>query len=276
MTIKILFAAFGLLLASAVAQADVYLWRDAQGALKYSDHPPGESVRDARKLATTVKFLCSFANESTDCGFQLQAKARDRAAIEKIGRDRRTGLRLRTLPGDNEIAGSGAMERADVYLSQADTGCFEGREQWWEHSILLPDDFAPSGGWGAVVFDFHNTSPGPGQANLQINVALGGMSLSGYGGAVPHPTWRPPDYSAPIGPIVKNVWYEFAYHVRWSSGPDGYFHAWVNGVHKLAYTGPTLYAGQGCYLKLANYHTPSGLASSVIHGRVRGQDVREP
>ena len=102
------------------------------------------------------------------------------------------------------------------------------------------------------------------------------MSFSGYGGAVPYPTWRAPDYSAPIGPVVKNVWYDFVYHVKWSSGSDGYFYAWVNGVKKLSYTGPTLYTGQGCYLKLANYHTPTGFASSVIHGRVTRQDVSEP
>jgi len=36
----------------------------------------------------------------------------------------------------------------------------------------------------------------------------------------------------------------------------------------MEYSGPTLYAGQGCYLKLANYHTPFGKPSSVIHDRV--------
>jgi len=42
----------------------------------------------------------------------------------------------------------------------------------------------------------------------------------------------------------------------------------VNGVQKMAYRGPTIYSGQGCYLKLANYHTAFGQASSVIHDRV--------
>jgi len=39
-------------------------------------------------------------------------------------------------------------------------------------------------------------------------------------------------------------------------------------VKKLDFVGPTLYAGQGCYLKLANHHTATGKASSVIHDRV--------
>jgi hypothetical protein len=39
-------------------------------------------------------------------------------------------------------------------------------------------------------------------------------------------------------------------------------------VQKMNYSGPTIYAGQSCYLKLANYHTPFGLPSSVIHDRI--------
>ena len=115
-----------------------------------------------------------------------------------------------------------------------------------------------------MVFDFHNTTNGAGQANFQINAMPDGLSFQGYAGDPANPV----SYTAAIGPTVKNVWYDFVYHVKWSSGSDGYFYASVNGVQKLAYTGPTLYVNQGCYLKLANYHTPFGLGSSVIHDRV--------
>lgn len=71
-----------------------------------------------------------------------------------------------------------------------------------------------------------------------------------------------------IGSVQFDVWYDFVYHVRWSSGSDGYFQAWLNGKQVMNYGGPTLYAGQSCYLKLANYHTPLGLPVSVIHSRV--------
>src|SRR5438105_15528024 len=36
----------------------------------------------------------------------------------------------------------------------------------------------------------------------------------------------------------------------------------------MNYSGPNLYVGQSCYLKLANYHTPLGVPVSVIHSRV--------
>jgi hypothetical protein len=67
---------------------------------------------------------------------------------------------------------------------------------------------------------------------------------------------------------VRNVWYDFVYHVKWSSAGDGFFDVWVNGAKKLSHVGPTLFVGRGCYLKLANYHVPFGRASSVIHDRV--------
>src|SRR5258706_9865958 len=181
-----------------------------------------------------VQYLCSFTSAPANCGFFEESKVPGRATVVSGGRDGATAIRLHTESGDNNIFGSGVNERDDLSLSQADTNCYAGQEQWWGHSMMFPSDFVPSSGW-TVVFDFHNTSPGAGQANLEIDVGTNSMSFSGYGGAVPYPTWRAPDYSASIGPVVKNVWYDFVYHVKWSSGSDGYFQAWVNGVRKLNY-----------------------------------------
>ena len=196
------------------------------------------------------------------------------------------GVRLHTRPGDSDVAGSGDAERNDLTLSQAATDCYEGREQWWAHSILFPDDYVdpPQStrsrwNWG-VVFDFHNASPGGGQANFQINAmpaaAIAPDRPTGLVFQVAHGRQaRPTLYHAPIGPVVRNVWYHFVYHLKWSSGADGYIAAWVNGARKMDYKGPTLYEGQGCYLKLANYHSPFGKPSSVIHARVlRGTTPR--
>ena len=73
-----------------------------------------------------------------------------------------------------------------------------------------------------------------------------------------------------VGPVVKDQWYDFVYHVKWSSGTDGYFQAWVNGVLKLDHRGPTLYQGYGVYLKLANSpHTY--LLVSVVGGERFGR-----
>src|SRR5204862_3828086 len=51
-------------------------------------------------------------------------------------------------------------------------------------------------------------------------------------------------------------------------GSDGLFQAWLNGQQVMNYSGPNLYVGQSCYLKIANYHSPLGVPVSVIHSRV--------
>jgi hypothetical protein len=274
------------LLSPGWGRADVYLWRDAAGELRYSDGGQPRAVEAATRLRTEPKFECDFSRPMQQCGLRLQARTDGRSGLVNANALGRPALRLRTEPGDDHIVGSGPMERTDVYLSQEDTGCAQGREQWWEHSLLFPDDFAMPTWQMYVVFDFHNTGEGP-QANFHLNFAPqadltrpGNLIFRGYGGSAAN-NWG--EYKAVIGPVRKDTWYDFAYFVRWSAGEDGFIEGWVNGEHKLSHHGPTLYAGQGCYLKLANYHTPvcnpypgcTGPASSVMHGPVRREDVVE-
>ncbi|HZM33729.1 MAG TPA: heparin lyase I family protein [Burkholderiales bacterium] len=213
--------------------------------------------------AGQLQFSCSFENSPTDCGFVEQAKEPGRATLVNVARDGARAVRLNTQPGDSNVSGSGTWERNDLRLPQADTDCYEGKEAWWANSILFPSDYVvPTS--GGVVLDFHHTGSS-GQANFHVDAMSYGLRLRGYGGA----TVDSGRYEVTLGPVVRNAWYDFVYHVRWSSGSDGFMHVWVNGVKKLAHFGPTLYSGMGCYLKLANYHDPFGQASSVIHDRVR-------
>ena len=228
-----------------------------------------------------VLFSCGFLASPTECGFSEQSKVPGRATLTSIARDGTTGLRLHTEPGDNNVASSGEMERDDVFLSQAASDGYEGHEAWWAHSIYFPDDFTTPTWESYVVFDFHNSAPGAWQANFHVaferqsdTTKPGLLSLFGYGG-VNSGDGR---FAAALGEIQKKVWYDFVYHVRWSSGSDGFFDAWLNGKRVLSHRGPTLYAGQGVYLKLANYHSPvcdpypacigTHKASSVIYDRI--------
>ncbi len=239
--------------------------------------PPSLPLPDLSNVA----FACSFVGEIFDCGLEEQAELPGRAEFTSIARDGAKGIRLHTEPGDNNVASSGEMERNDLWLSQAASDGYEGREAWWAHSVLFPDDFTVPTWESYVVFDFHNSGPGPWQANFMVTFQRqadttqpGLLTLLGYGGV----NSGDGPYQATVGEIRKNVWYDFVYHVRWSSGPDGFFDAWVNGKRVLSHQGPTLYAGQGVYLKLANYHNPvcdpspacigTHKASSVIHDRV--------
>jgi beta-lactam-binding protein with PASTA domain len=230
--------------------------------------PPPASAQ----ISPNATWSCEFANSPTDCGFYLQAFASNRATIVSPGRDGPTAAELTTQPGDSGLFGSGTAERADVDLGTSASYCNQGQDEWWAHSIMFPQSYVipPAGSvwnWG-VVFDFHHTGP-TGQPNFQIASLPTGLEFWVSGGptVVNGPT-DPGFYSVAIGPVTKNVWYDFMYHVKWSSGSDGFFQAWLNGKQLMNYSGATLYVGQSCYLKLANYHTPLGVPISVTHSRV--------
>lgn len=222
---------------------------------------------------TTASWSCNFPDAPTNCGFFLQAAAPDRAMIIGPGRSGPTAVELTTEPGDINLFGGGTAERADLALAASSSYCNQGQEEWWAHSLMFPGGYVIPvvsvlvWNWG-VVFDFHHTGSG-GQPNFQIASLPTGLELWVAGG--PTAVTGPGDpglHRVAIGPVQFNIWYDFVYHVRWSSGSDGYFQAWLDGRQVMNYSGPTLYAGQSCYLKLADYHTALGLPVSVIHSRV--------
>src|SRR5882762_3574390 len=86
-----------------------------------------------------AQFLCGFQASWSTCGFSQQAKAPDRITLVEVAG--RSGVRLRTMPGDQCVAGSGGAERADMALSPEASGCSQGQEQWWAHSLLFPPDY---------------------------------------------------------------------------------------------------------------------------------------
>lgn len=228
-------------------------------------------------IPSGAAFSCAFETTFFDCGFGEHAKVPGRATMVNVAGA--NAVRLHTEPGDNNVNGSLALERNDLILNQSRTDGYEGREHWWAHSVLFPDDYVDPpestlSTWNSgLVFDFHDTSDAGGQANFQI-MAMPRTAISpdrpiGLNFQVNSGNqFSPTQHTVHIGPVVRNVWYNFVYRVKWTSGSDGYFDAWVNGVQMMAYRGPTLYAGQGVYLKLANYHSPHGQPSSVIHARV--------
>lgn len=208
-----------------------------------------------------VQFFCDFERSPTDCGFFEQSKVPGRATLVDVARSGRHAVRLHTEPGDDHVNGSDDWDRNDLALTHQATDCFEGHEAWWAHSVLFPDDFVPAPG-GATIMDFHHTGSG-GNANFHFNAFGMNLRLHGFGGSASNPQ----EYRVELGPLKRNAWYDLVYHLRWSSGQDGFMQAWMNGRKVLTHRGPTLYRGMQCYLKLANYHSPT-TPSSVIHDRI--------
>ena len=246
----------------------------------------GSTPGPAQGISSEAAFSCTFANSPTDCGFQEQAGQFGGASLVNYGRDGGTALRLHTEPGDNNVACSGDMQRNDLWLTQAASDGYEGHEAWWALSVRFPDDFVFPTWQRYALSGFHHTGP-TGQGNFTLGFERGArdtdpgiLGFQGYGGSQDSG-----HFTAQAGPVAKNVWYDFVYHVRWSSGNDGFFQVWMNGQLKLDHRGPTMYAGQGVYFKLANYHTPlcdpypacigTDPPSSVIYDRiVRGPTAR--
>ena len=117
-----------------------------------------------------------------------------------------------------------------------------------------------------LFFQFHHTGS-TGQPNMVAEVVSntnGGLRFRLYGGS----SVNTEQLRLKLGPITKNVWYDFVYHIKWSSKSDGIFDAWINGKKVATFRGPTLYAGQGCYLKPSNYHSAMGQDNAVIHDRI--------
>lgn len=250
---------------------------DAGRRGRHQASPPPSTTPAPAPVPSGVAFSCTFETSFSDCGFGEHAKVPGRATMVTVAGA--SAVRLHTEPGDNNVNGSGTHERNDLILNQSRADGYEGREHWWAHSVLFPDDYvAPPestlSNWHfGLVADFHDTSDAGGQANFQItampSTAISSDRPTGLNFQINSGNqFSPTQHTVPIGPVVRNVWYNFVYHVKWTSGSDGYFDAWVNGVQMMAYRGPTLYAGQGVYLKLANYHSAFGQPTSVIHSRV--------
>ena len=209
-----------------------------------------------------VLWSCDFTKPLAAYAFIVQEKVPGRASIVTAINGLKS-LRLHTEPGDNNVAGSGSMERCDAYLANPGTLTpvvfGEGVEQWLHHEVMFPNDFMQPTWQRYVIMDLHHTGS-TGQANFMLGFERGGKDTDignfgfvGFGGAQDQGR-----YGAVITskPVERSRWYRFDYHVRWASDASGFFDAWVDGKRVLSNKGPTLYAGQGVYLKLACYSTP--------------------
>src|SRR5256714_139890 len=71
--------------------------------------PPPASAQ----ISSTAIWSCEFVNSPTDCGFNLQAFASNRATVVCPGRDGSTAAELTTQPGDSNLFGSGTAGTHD-------------------------------------------------------------------------------------------------------------------------------------------------------------------
>lgn len=249
----------------------------------------GARTAQAQSIAipSTATYSCDF--ESSYCDLLEQSAVGDappssarRSSLVSPGRLGSYAVRLHTEPGDNNVHGSGDWERDDLEKAPDASYCNEGQDEWWAISVLFPSDFVfpPAGSsGGAGVFDFHHNADN-GLPNFSVEMMPGsGMRIRGYGGSQVNGGQYGVQIADPygaVGDVTRNQWYDFVVHVKWSSNSDGLSEAWLNGRKIESYSGATLYSGISCYLKLANYHAPFGVAESIIYDRiVRGTSAAD-
>jgi hypothetical protein len=201
----------------------------------------------------------------------VQAKEPSRASIVTSPvRQGRYAVRLQVLPGDTNVASSGDNgERADLLITDEETGAFEGQEAWYAWSTYFPDDYhpAPNSAWN-IFLDFHNDGGGQANFNFEVNTKPTPpvLELRAYGGQQDQN-----EELTTLAPLRLDHWYDFVLHVGWSASADrGFDELYLNGKRVIPrHARPTLYAGQNAYLKVANYRYESSLPSAIVEDGVR-------
>ncbi len=203
------------------------------------------------------------------CG--IQEKTSGRATIVNSPlRQGQHAARFEVDPGDNNVAGSGTGERAEICSTQAQADGYDGHEVWYAWSTLFPTGFqAPSdGNWWSYFTQWHHTGP-TGQAPAMNVLGNGTINMRMAGG------------SNPSSPVYTNalvlsgwqhdVWYDFAVHIKWSSDPSiGFYEVFVNGKRATSIMhGPTLYTGQGIYMKQGYYREAQNYTDVIYEDGVR-------
>jgi hypothetical protein len=205
--------------------------------------------------------------------WSIQAKVPGRASVvPSPGRPGQTALRLEVVPGDTNVAGSGAAERTDAMIGSSLTDAVEGRGQWWSWSTYFPNDYSPtpSTAWN-IFLDFHNTGEN-GQANINFladtHFDPPVLQMTVYGGSSPGSARQT---TSSLGRVRRNQWYDFVLHVVWSSNPRvGLVELFLDGQRVVSpLHRATLYRDQGAYLKLANYREAGPRPSAILTAGVR-------
>jgi hypothetical protein len=130
--------------------------------------------------------------------------------------------------GDRQITSTGIRSEV-LFPSQTNS------ERWYSYAV-----FFPSEGWqddkdDEVVSQWHN---GTGTPTLSLRVRNGNLRFRiGHNPNIGTHLW---DYYE-FGPVPKDKWVEFVYHIIHSDGIDGIVEIWRDGLKIVNHKGPNKY-----------------------------------
>ncbi len=188
----------------------------------------------------------------------------------------RHAVRVTLRPGD--IAAS--KERAELKLGDRSIERIhgaQGGEMWYGWSLFVPKEYAhPPGDQWQILAQWHHRAPPPRRPG-ERRVVHGRPPLALYlhGHFLILISQRTPDAPARnLGarPIRRGRWADLAFHVRWSTGEDGYVEAWLDRQRftRRRMYGNTLYSPVSNYLRLGLYRAKGvPTANHVFYDEVK-------
>jgi hypothetical protein len=190
------------------------------------------------------------------------ARRESAVVVAQPVRKGRYAVRITLSPGDR----AASKERAELKVGNKDLERTRGRqggEIWYGWSFFLPVDYAnPPGDQFQILGQWHHrpVARRPGERPRMIGapplmvhlVSIRGRDvLMLIGQASP----KAPPRTLGARPIRRGAWTDLVFHIKWSTGKDGFVEAWLNSQ---PYTqgkqhGPTLYSPLNNYLRLGLY-----------------------
>lgn len=192
----------------------------------------------------------------------------------------RYAVRITLAPGDR----AASKERAELKIGDRAIERLhgsQGGEMWYGWSVLIPADFAdPPREQFQILGQWHHRPPeasregerpqvtGPPPLTVHLVPHAGGHALLLIGQASPQAHPR----TLGARPIGFGAWIDLVFHIRWSTGRDGFVEAWLDGrpfTPGKVY-GPTLYTPVSNYLRLGLYRHKGGATTNhVFYDEVR-------
>lgn len=219
--------------------------------------------------------LSQWQAQSACTGNDLTVADVGNSCITVVDAPRREGAHAARFRIEPHTENASSSARAEVYLTRAQTGAFEGREWVYAWSTLFPmagnDGWWSGGGDWNFFSQFHYADSACGAAiGLGVDATSGRPRL--YLELIRH---AKPQCSSDVelekfdlGELELEHWYDFALRVRWSSDPRrGAVELWLDGEPVVGRTAwPTLHDdSRGVYWKQGFYRGASEATNTVIH-----------
>ncbi len=132
--------------------------------------------------------------------------------------------------GDPRATKSG--RRSEILFPQV-----EEKERWYAFSVFFPKDGYADDEDSEIISQWHNCCGTP---TLSLRNVNGRLNLRvGHDRKLKGRYWQNFDF----GPVKKDNWMRYVFHIIHSDGPDGLVEVWRDGEKLVSYQGPNMEKG---------------------------------